>query len=369
LDGSVVSDIADSNSKIDALTGLRWFAALAVVFDHNVPGGKTPRAITQFFMSGSMGVTVFFVLSGFVLAYSYEKRLNPITSKNLVEFYVNRLLRVYPLYLLAFCVVVLPDLGLLDGPWFQQLFMIQTWNKNLDFVMGINAPSWSVSVEVFFYLCFPLILAALRRIKDSFENSVLLFLMICAILIVGAVLFQHQGWASLPPDNPASAHRWLYRSPIFRLSDFVLGIATFKMAQHCKGSISVKMANWIVAGSLVFILISMASPWPSESPWKYDALFAIPSAVGIFGLVVATTRIGRILGWRPFVMLGECSYAFYILMAPVALFDGPLWFGFTFTGTFRFVFDLLIMILISYGAHVLIEEPARKYVKDHWIVN
>jgi len=80
-----------STEKIDALTGLRWFAALAVVLDHNVPGGYTPRAVTQFFASGSMGVTVFFVLSGFVLAYNYDGRGSLLSLSALRSFYVNRI--------------------------------------------------------------------------------------------------------------------------------------------------------------------------------------------------------------------------------------------------------------------------------------
>lgn len=353
-----------STEKIDALTGLRWFAALAVVLDHNVPGGYTPRAVTQFFASGSMGVTVFFVLSGFVLAYNYDGRGSLLSLSALRSFYVNRIARIYPLYIATFLFVALPDPGILDGPWWQHVFLLQTWSPNLDFVFQVNAPSWSVSVELFFYACFPLLMVAARKVLRSTRSSVIAFFACSAALIAIAAYFQQRGWAAYSPDDPASAFRWIYRSPLFRLIDFMLGIVAFKFVQSLRGKSTKNLTNALLVSSLIWIFVTMASPWPAESPWKYDSVYAIPSAMLISALAMHPSIVSRFLSTRPLVLLGESSYAFYILMAPLAMFDRPLWFGFTSRGTFAFLFDIGAMIVLGYGAHLLIEIPARTFIKQ-----
>src|SRR5579862_2344360 len=86
--------------RIESLTGLRWFAALAVYFDHfrllGVPGW-----MTTMFENGYMGVTVFFVLSGFILTVNYRSTLSSPSLSAIRDFAVARVARVYPTYLLA----------------------------------------------------------------------------------------------------------------------------------------------------------------------------------------------------------------------------------------------------------------------------
>lgn len=87
-------------SHLTALTGLRFLAAIHVVLFHRreaFPG--LPYAVENLLVSGNIGVNLFFVLSGFVLAYNY---MNDDGLPSRREFWVARFARIYPVYLLAF---------------------------------------------------------------------------------------------------------------------------------------------------------------------------------------------------------------------------------------------------------------------------
>jgi peptidoglycan/LPS O-acetylase OafA/YrhL len=146
------------------------------------------------------------------------------------------------------------------------VFLLQTWSPNLDFVFQVNAPSWSVSVELFFYACFPLLMVAARKVLRSTRSSVIAFFACSAALIAIAAYFQQRGWAAYPPDDPASAFRWIYRSPLFRLIDFMLGI---KLNAYWK-------ITWayIIPAVLVFIFCyAMATYTPlKEGDYVYPAV-------------------------------------------------------------------------------------------------
>ena len=95
------------NRTIPSLTGLRIFAALVVYLSHVGVGPGAPPALSRFADSGYMGVTLFFVLSGFVLTHRYQAELGSPTARNLWGYCRARFARIYPLYLLVLLFVVL----------------------------------------------------------------------------------------------------------------------------------------------------------------------------------------------------------------------------------------------------------------------
>src|ERR1700730_18186865 len=93
------------NSKrpsLDALTGVRFFAAFAVFMFHYGASFSeqigVPKPLTTFLHNGYYGVSMFFVLSGFIMTYTYIGRLS--TKIELYDFAVARIARIYPVYLL-----------------------------------------------------------------------------------------------------------------------------------------------------------------------------------------------------------------------------------------------------------------------------
>ncbi len=177
-----------SRAKVPALTGLRFIAAFSVVIAH---GFDTifrleigTFGITDWLIKlAGLGMTLFFVLSGFVIHYNYRVAVTREGLDGMSGFLWARFARLYPLY----CFIVLLDILLgrqlfnfMGGRGDEFLDVLkalpyyftftQSWmyvpfeDTSLIYVAGVNsALTWSISTEWFFYLCYPLVaLLAIR---------------------------------------------------------------------------------------------------------------------------------------------------------------------------------------------------------------
>ncbi|MGV0925571.1 acyltransferase family protein [Empedobacter tilapiae] len=123
----------------------------------------------------NLGVSYFYVLSGFVMIVAY-KNLEKINSK---KYYINRLARIYPLHILSMLLVIffilleiinnnIPKLAVLN-----HILLIQAWIPRT--ALTLNAPAWSISVETFFYLLFPFIFQTYQFNKNNYYIYWILF--------------------------------------------------------------------------------------------------------------------------------------------------------------------------------------------------
>jgi len=206
----------DSNRRtrgaLDSLTGLRFLAAAMVVLyhasmwsahDHNP--GRSPLEI------GYVGVTFFFILSGFVLTWTHRP------DDTAPAFWSRRLARIYPVHLLTFVLAVLflvLGIGSIDrreDGWLAQIFLVQSWAPGPG-ALTYNSVAWSLSDEAFFYLAFPFLIGV-QRLR---RRPVLLGALAVAWLVGGALLVSRLDRGSLSV---------LYYLPLYRIGEFLLGIA------------------------------------------------------------------------------------------------------------------------------------------------
>jgi len=166
---------------IKPLTGLRFVAAMLVVMHHllhiDVSSGhgvgRLLKKLTLNFTSASfVGVSFFFVLSGFILTYTYLGRPGQV-GINQRDFWVARLARVYPTYLFALAIAAVPFWQEWGGPntacatpkivtALTTPLLLQAWTPCAR--AWWNAPGWSLSAEAFFYLLFPLLAVPIVRL-------------------------------------------------------------------------------------------------------------------------------------------------------------------------------------------------------------
>jgi peptidoglycan/LPS O-acetylase OafA/YrhL len=144
-------------SEILALTGVRAAAALAVVLHHIGLPASAPEPLRNLVQSGYIGVPLFFMLSGLVLAWNYST-LTIGSPGRLWRFYVARIARVIPLYwvVLLYLVLQRAAYGVPQESLWRHLLAIQTWSG--DYAIGqasYNPPGWSICVELFLYAVFP----------------------------------------------------------------------------------------------------------------------------------------------------------------------------------------------------------------------
>lgn len=174
--GGIVPKKAQKRIFFPNLDGLRFFSYASVFFFHvwllyfdryHIPG-RTEKTLKFLFQNGEVGVNFFFVLSGFLITYLLIKEKQVTGRIHVGNFYVRRILRIWPLFYLVviFGIVVYPQLKMLLGG--EQFPIVHPWTyfvfaNNFDFLHH-GAPAmisilWSVAIEEQFYLCWPLILA------------------------------------------------------------------------------------------------------------------------------------------------------------------------------------------------------------------
>ncbi len=149
---------------VPALTGLRAVAAYLVFLHHYNPA--SPGSVAhRLFNQGYMGVSVFFVLSGFLLYHQYADAYLDNTNWSWQRYLKNRFARIYPLYALLLVLTVgahwLADHPMGIGLFVLNLTLLKGFFDSYKF-SGI-AQSWSLTVEGCFYLTAPLLFGFLRR--------------------------------------------------------------------------------------------------------------------------------------------------------------------------------------------------------------
>ena len=158
--------MALEKTKYPSINGLRAISILLVVIHHlclnehiftEIQKNTFIRPLTNFLQDGNFGVNVFFVISGFLittLLTNEENKNNKISLKN---FYVRRVLRIFPAYyflLLVYFVLQLLNYIQIDpAAWLTAITYTKYFNWSLDWY---TAHAWSLSIEEHFYLFWPL---------------------------------------------------------------------------------------------------------------------------------------------------------------------------------------------------------------------
>lgn len=351
-------------ARIDALTGLRIIAATAVFCSHVGAPTFAPGRLQTLMAAGYNGVTLFFVLSGFVLAWNYTDRLARPTGRALWSFAVARLARIYPLYLFALVFAAAPILvSVIPSDFGLHVLALQTWHPSMLVANSYNGPGWSIGVEFFLYACFPLVVLAFRPVMD--RRAALLAIGAVAVVVAGGLAWWFVATgraATIPMTDGGSAHRWLYRSPLTRLGDFVLGITAAWLIRTGGPSPRLGAAAQILGTGSIVVL--MSDPRLLWSTWSWDVAYMVPVFLLLWGLAAAPrTWFARVLGSRPMVAAGEASFAFYLLHVPLLgllHIEGPdTWASWAFTTGLLYV----MILLVAVGAHVAIERPAQRFIR------
>ena len=204
--------------RLPSLTSLRWFAATIVFIRHGgalLQGTSLESAYRNVGPQGASGVSFFFILSGFVLAWTYR-------PESPTAFYRRRFARIVPAYLvaiavgLAYIVVFQHTQGL--AYVLQAVFpatLLQSWVPDPAIYFGNSAVSWSLSTEVFFYAIFPLIIAPVMRLS---KRGLMKLMLGAAIVSIATPLVLH------PQKGGGLAFWAIYINPTYRLMEFVIGL-------------------------------------------------------------------------------------------------------------------------------------------------
>lgn len=349
---------------LEALTGLRFLAALAVVLSHFTGAGMLPipSGLILSLDGGRTAVSLFFVLSGFVLAYNYAGLTG---RRDRWNYYVARFARIYPVVLLA---VAIGAIGMVHArrhpellePWFAltspgpaapavslgaQLTLTTGWFPFSSINQPWNGPAWSVACEAFFYALFPLLIVYARRWSAA------------RVVMVAAGAWVAQGvWvAALPHVAPYARAGFLVEQfPLTHLAEFVLGIAAWKLLAGRPVSRPVRLGVLLATVAALAVLARLAPLTPAY--WLMAPLFAV--LVGVLAMPCPSARSW--LALPVVVLLGEASFSLYLLHVPVLRAAES--FGMT-AGNVGGTALLLGTIALSVVVFRFYETPARRFLR------
>jgi peptidoglycan/LPS O-acetylase OafA/YrhL len=345
----------DAPARLDSLTGLRFVAALLVFFHHanNTEAGATLGSVLDRLsqVSGN-AVSFFFMLSGFVLVWSRR----PDDSAR--AFYRRRAARILPDYWvvwpIALAVVAWEGSVGSPGSALANLALLQAWVPVEGYYYGYNSVTWSLSVEVFFYLTFPLFVPSLLRLPAAARR----------VSIAGCVLFVlvlNASALGYVPHGGVDVVSWLQLvCPVTRLPEFLLGVLLALEVRDSSWSIGVVPAALVVAAALVLTASVggvLGEHWVSLAP---------------FGLLlVACARrdvsgAGSVLGSHAMIRLGEWSFALYLLHQLVIRAATQAGFGpdGTIPATVPFIAGTLaVSVALSALLYSLVERPAERRLR------
>lgn len=317
---------------LPALTGLRFLLALWVILNHLTAAGPEPSFLPHplyaLIRGGYLAVTTFFVLSGFVLARSYGS--GGWNTGKLRCYAAARFARVYPVYALSLALVA-PFVIADRTPGKSALvasygLLLQGWTGHLP--VGWNTPAWTLSCEVFFYICFPLALLAVRRVHPLAWAA--------AACLLTRVLFHfglHDEW-----------------KPLVHFADFLMGIAASSLYLRLRGRLA---GYWLYFPSAA--LGAALIIWPRLLPAGLDLNTALRplNAALLVGFALGAPLLSA--PWA--VYLGKSSYAMYILHVPV------LWWMRRWSPHMPAALYVALVILISAAVYRFFEEPANRYLR------
>jgi peptidoglycan/LPS O-acetylase OafA/YrhL len=369
-------DRSPATPKLQALTSLRFFAAAMIVMLHAQAYFGIVAPLQRFTLT--QGVCFFYVLSGFILTYAYPS----LDGRGVRRFLVARLARILPLHLVALLlyVLILPAWyrdsvsSTTRGAGLLTAFLLQAWVPIYRVQTAFNGVSWSLSVECFFYLCFPLLLWRWRqtwRIK----------LALTFLLAVGTMFVANRWLGHLP--RGADVPDVVYFFPLARLWEFAIGVATAHVWRYLRARVQITRRlgtalELLVVGTVLTVMI-LSGGWArwaghfafvgkgGEAWLASSGCVVLAYAALICVMACEWGEVSRLLSRRPFVLLGEISFSLYLLhllfchyyvIHPGPFVSVPPWL--LFAGYW------LVILLASYVAWALVEVPCRRALVGLW---
>ncbi|MGY2080201.1 acyltransferase family protein [Modestobacter sp. SYSU DS0657] len=356
--------------EIRALTGLRLVAALWVVAHHvwlfsPDPSWRAHLApLAPVLEAGWLGVDLFFVLSGFVLAHTYVAVLGRRPGVRAVAgFYWARLARIWPTWLVVLSAVsagLLVQRALLGAAataggasldpasMVRQVLLVQVWDQPDNSATGPVGPGWSLSAEWLAYLAFPLLALVLHRLR-RWPVTVLgaLALAVVAPFVSRCLALGGHDWA----------WSWLVRLT----GCFVAGALVALCVAQVRGTAAVaRAAGWVGGGSLAVLLLVVGSAGGAGAGRAGLAVLCFPVLVG--ALALADGSLARVLATGPVVLGGRISFALYLVHMAVFETAWTVVHLVPALGALQALVPLL-PLPVAWGLWRSVEEPARRRLR------
>jgi len=350
-----------TNQYFPALTGVRALAAYMVFIHHYEPFDEANYGSTayHFFREFHIGVSLFFVLSGFLIGYRYLDS----DKINFRKYIVNRIARIYPMYFILTTITFLVWAITKEQDHLQDLYL---YLANISFIRGYSgtykfsgvAQGWSLTVEETFYFIVPLSFLLIKK------NRINLLIIPLVIMATGCLL------VFICKDHDLlgffNNYEFMFNYTFFgRCFEFFIGIGLAVFLQQDRFVFKTKYLTYV--GLFIILLCAF-----SLSMVRGDADFGIRQPIGklintflmplfgiavfYYGLVTETTLLSKLFSSKPMQLLGKSSYIFYLIhIGVLALFLDQY-----ITNNFLLFVTINVIAVLMF---LFIEEPLNNLIR------
>ena len=380
MENNVIHSINfSSKNHSTEIDSLRAIAVLLVFFYHSVavmikPNPELPHTASGYILSyiftGATGVTLFFIISSFLLAIPFY--LNP--NANRTRFFKKRLLRILPMFFFIVAIAGLLTRVVINNPMevvHSFLFLFKP-----DSLSPFSIPWWSLRTEMEFYVLLGLLMPLIHFSK----GRVVVLISLVAIFVGRYFIYIHKE-LFLTDTN---LYALLFQSAVAHAPTFLIGIAAsiiyIKFGESMKVYLyKSKIFNSIIS-DVVFIMILAVLAlvlrkvaimggmiytdvnWPQH--YTYEALLW---SLVLLSVIVLPLRIKPLIANKILARFGETTYSFYLIHLPVMYYVNvnflPVQSGFTIVYWGKVLLVLILAMILSFLSFRFIEKPFLK-IKD-----
>lgn len=352
---TVSNNYGKQKDYIKGIDGLRAIAVL-MVFAYHL---KLPFA-----KGGLLGVTVFFVISGFLITRILLMEIESTNTINLKNFWIRRIRRLLPAILTMITMIIF------ISAIFNRVLFTKTCSDVLSTILGYNnwwqifnnvsyfenagAPSplthcWSLAIETQFYLIYPLLLIFLNKFRDGKKNMIrITFLLASISMILMWILFD-------PSKDPSRVY---YGTDTRAFAPLLGAFLALIIGSGKRNRTRIIFSQEVIGIMSLVGLLYMMIMIDGYSSFLYrggQAIASIMTVLVIFSVLSENSILGKLLGSFPLKWVGERSYGIYLWHYPIILFIS----GGKKSNWWIILIEVLLTGLISALSYQLIETPVR----------
>jgi len=375
---------------LPALTGIRFFAIFHIFLFHlwatyrsEKPEGMenllmgfddAPQTLAVFMSNGWISTSLFFLLSGFILAYLYwgeDGRL--ITTKR--RFWSLRFARIYPIHLIVMTIILM-----LQVPWYLSqdvplstlvpsalatMALVQAWIP--PWIPLWSWPTWTISALVFLYLCMPWLMKTLSRL--SRRQMVIALVAMPFVSIIPTLGYAARMAAGAPWSM--NVDMFVANTPVFWVPYFAAGMLMTRIFSLSRFNPVPSSPSWFAWGDVAFIIVVAIGCTPGiEQPLKFfirQGLLMPFFVVMVLDLARGKGLMAKVFSLPGTGFLGETGYSIFIWQSVILIGSYVSLMMIPAIGPFQVWIAIAFIMALAIPSTYLVEKPLARVIRRKYI--
>ncbi len=339
--------------KLPSIQGLRFLGFLMIFLNHSY----WLFTKNKWFDFGARGVEIFFVLSGFLMAYHYGNKEIAYDLKSSIRYMLRKAKKFYQLHLFTFFAM---------GAYFMHLRQVSGWHypdgrpalyrdvilnltllKSWDArsMFSFNGVTWFLSVMLFIYLCLPFLIHLFKENTTDRGKAAVWFFGLFLVKMIGDTVGYTLHW------NPYPLTFSYYANPAYRLIDFILGYLGYQVLQPLNSNWKFLLSSFLQVSSLILYFLCCIF---FDKIW-IPASFILLSILLISVFMLPGGIVQPIFGNWLMVHLGNISFELFIVhQVLITILYEPIRCLMVTSSIYLFLIFLVVSIFIAEIFHKIL---------------